>query len=296
MALLTLGLPFSSMPHPTGSLAFTTPDCGLASCQHRLLTNSMVQYARDGSIMFVHANMPPKWFLGVQTDWDESLRRWTVISPGLNITEEPFPALSLRLWGCGPSPAAGVCVRPMRAAHACGPGCWMCMARTGTTWMDTGGSSVGHVTEKKPPPVGADIGRNAAARAAVHMERWGVGAWECALPVLTAVAHAGSTWSGGCTRSCSSCAATWTCGRRHLTTRPACRHSCAARRRSPAGVCSTSPWALTSSPCMSADCPPVKCANVRSLAVAPLGACPGLGDAWPGHTRLVRDSQIDPGV
>ena len=31
-------------------------------------------------------------------------------------------------------------------------------------------------------------------------------AWECAMPGLTAAAHAGSTWSGGCTRSYSSCA------------------------------------------------------------------------------------------
>eukprot|EP00892_Ulva_mutabilis_P002081 jgi/Ulvmu1/11874/UM081_0032.1 len=99
MALLALRLPYSLMPRPTGSLAYTRRQCGLTRCETRLLTNSMLQFSRDGSIAFVHANMPPKWFLGVQTDWHEGLRRWTVISPGPNATAEPFPALSQSLWG-----------------------------------------------------------------------------------------------------------------------------------------------------------------------------------------------------
>lgn len=103
MALLALKQPFSAMPHPTGSLAFTRRRCKLGMCEQRLLTNSMVQFTRDGDIAFVHANMPPKWFLGVQTEWDEGLRRWTVISPGPNATVQPFPELSHSLWGCGPA-------------------------------------------------------------------------------------------------------------------------------------------------------------------------------------------------
>eukprot|EP00892_Ulva_mutabilis_P002135 jgi/Ulvmu1/11922/UM081_0082.1 len=81
MALLALRLPYSLM-RADGSLAYTPGSVASRAARRRLLTNSMLQFSRDGSIAFVHANMPPKWFLGVQTDWHEACAAGTVISPG----------------------------------------------------------------------------------------------------------------------------------------------------------------------------------------------------------------------
>lgn len=100
MALLAMQMPYSLVQHRTGALAYDTHQCSWLTCRESLHTNTMVQHAPDGSIMFVHANMPPKWYLAVAADWESHPRRWTKITPGPDALVQSFQEVSERDLGC----------------------------------------------------------------------------------------------------------------------------------------------------------------------------------------------------
>jgi hypothetical protein len=100
MAFLALKMNFTVVQHRPASLGLTRKRCSWSSCKESLSTNSMMQHAPDGSMMFVHANMPPKWYLAVAADWSAHQRRWTTISPGPEEHMQSFLQVSERFFGC----------------------------------------------------------------------------------------------------------------------------------------------------------------------------------------------------
>lgn len=102
MALLALKMKFTEVEHYPGSLGFTKPRCSWFSCAESLATNSMMQHAPDGSMMFIHANMPPKWYLAVPEDWQMRRRRWVMISPGPDELVQNFSDISEHVLGFDP--------------------------------------------------------------------------------------------------------------------------------------------------------------------------------------------------
>ena len=99
MALLALKMNFTVVEHSPGSLGFMKPRCSWFACEESMATNSMLQYAPDGSMMFVHANMPPKWYLAVAADWQVHQRRWVKISPGPDELVQSFSDISTHILG-----------------------------------------------------------------------------------------------------------------------------------------------------------------------------------------------------
>lgn len=100
MAFLALKMKFTEVEHYPGSLGFTKPRCSWFSCAESMATNSMMQHAPDGSMMFIHANMPPKWYLAVPEDWQTRRRRWVMISPGPDELVQKFSDISEHVLGC----------------------------------------------------------------------------------------------------------------------------------------------------------------------------------------------------
>lgn len=63
--------------------------------------NTMAQKDPEGSLMFMHTNMPPKWTLAVPEEFDLAVRRWQAISPGEHAPIDNFVQLSIENFGCG---------------------------------------------------------------------------------------------------------------------------------------------------------------------------------------------------
>lgn len=100
MAILAMHLPYSMVQHSASALGFATRKCSWISCSDTMSTNSIMQHAPDGTMMFLHANMPPKWYLAVAADWEAQQRRWTVISPGPDTLLQSFKEAIDHHLGC----------------------------------------------------------------------------------------------------------------------------------------------------------------------------------------------------
>jgi hypothetical protein len=59
----------------------------------------MAQKGPEGSVMFMHTNMPPKWSLAVPADFSIAVRRWQAISPGTHDAIEDFVEHSIDNFG-----------------------------------------------------------------------------------------------------------------------------------------------------------------------------------------------------
>ena len=101
MAMIAHGMPYSMIPSPPRTLGVEAPaTCRWrADCGSRVHLNTMVQVDSVGEIFFLHTNMQ-KWLLAVETDFSEYPRRWRAIMPGPDMLVQPWPELSMRLFGC----------------------------------------------------------------------------------------------------------------------------------------------------------------------------------------------------
>jgi hypothetical protein len=72
----------------------------IRKCRDEILGNTMAQKDPEGSLMFMHTNMPSKWSLAVSEDVNLAVRRWQAISPGEYDRIEDFVELSIDKFGC----------------------------------------------------------------------------------------------------------------------------------------------------------------------------------------------------
>lgn len=93
-AMIAHGTPYSVIPYRSSSLGILQPDCGMFTCQEQLLTNTIAQKDPQGSLLFLHTNMKPKWSMAVPAAFESAVRRWRVLSPGIFYLHDDFVALS----------------------------------------------------------------------------------------------------------------------------------------------------------------------------------------------------------
>lgn len=112
MAMIAHHLPYSMIPITPRTLgtAGGEPCIWGTKCGKRVHLNTMVQVDPAGEIVFLHANMQ-KWLLAVETAFDEYPRRWQILMPGPDMRMQPWPELSLKLFGCAPANACLLLLR-----------------------------------------------------------------------------------------------------------------------------------------------------------------------------------------
>lgn len=103
-AMIVHGLPVHTFPQPPSSVGLLRRRCDVFGCWDAVNTNTMLQLGAGGAPLFMHTNMPPKLNLAVPVDFDRYIRRWQVVSPGVEDVVEGFMHMSQREFGCAPPP------------------------------------------------------------------------------------------------------------------------------------------------------------------------------------------------